>query len=455
MKTLFFGRIVIFGYGLVGKSFYRLLKEEVQFSPKNIFIIDKDPANQKAFVNEGGNAENFLTIEVTKQNYRSVYKKLLKLGDALLDFSESTGNVDSLKWCLERDVHYLSTSSSYWHEDDDDNATSYANFLRLKKLTKKYPKGSASATIEIGANPGLVSLFVKRALREIINSKENTKDNRTLAKLITKNDYAAVAQKLNLETIIISDLDTLTPVNGYEGDDYLANTWSPIGLYDEAVSYIELHLGTSFDLKKLDGKIKRHNKKDGYTKLNIRGIDTSEKTYYPGGYFLGAIITHEEALSIGTHLSVFNEDGKRMYSPTVYFSYRPSEAAFSALQKVRLKDYEQPKTFVKLTNQIATGSEYLGVILTGDKLGSYYFGTAVDVETVRKYHQDETPTILQVSATAVSAFKWIIANPKHGLLFPEELPEDFILENAEKYLGAYNFHTINEKFTALSGIINN
>lgn len=454
MKTIFLGKIVIFGYGLVGKSFYRLLRKEVEFKDKNLYVIDKDETNKEQFINVGGYSANFLSIDVTKHNYKAVYKMLLNKGDALLDFSESTGNIDSLKWCLDHGVHYLSTSSSYWVEDDSDDATSYANFLRLKAISENYREGNPTATIEIGANPGLVSIFVKRGLREIVNLAENSSEIDEQDDLIATNDYARLAKTLGLETIIISDLDTLTTAQNDEGEDELANTWSPVGLYDEAVSYIELHLGTSFNIKDLDGKIKIHNKADGYTKLNIRGIDTLEKTYAPSGYFYGSIVTHEEALSIGTHLTVNNSSGDRIYSPTVYFSYRPSEKAFKALQKVRLKDYEKPKTFIKLTNELLSGGEYLGVILTGEQLGSYYFGTALDIETVRQKFPKETPTIIQVTATAISAFKWIIANPKRGLLFPEELPEDFILENAEKYLGTYDFHKIDAKFKALAGIIN-
>lgn len=454
MKSLFVGRIVIFGYGMVGQSFYRLLKEEVQFKNEKLFVIDKDEFSRKAFVNEGGVAANYLAINVTKQNYQEIYGSILKPGDALLDFSESTGNIDSLSWCLVHNVHYLSTSSSNWLDDSDDD-NSYDIFLQLKALTKKHQKGSASAVIEIGANPGLVSLFVNRCLREIINEESDNYPDNNFENLIATNDYALIAKKIGVETIIISDLDTLSTGGDDDGEDFLANTWSPVGLYDEAVSYIELHLGTSFDLRKLAGKIKKYNEEDGYAKLNIRGIDTLEKTYYPGGYFYGSIITHEEALSLGAHLTVLNESEERIYSPTVYFSYRPSAKAFNALQKIRLKNYEKPKNFIKLTSEIASGSEYLGVILTGEKLGSYYFGTAVDIETVRQKRPLETPTIIQVTATAISGFKWIIANPKNGLLFPEQLPEDFILENAEKYLGTYNFHKVEKKFIALKGIINN
>lgn len=453
MKSLFLGRIVIFGYGMVGQSFYRLLKEEIQFKAEKLFVIDKDGLNKEAFVKEGGIAANFHVINVTKQNYQDLYQSILKPGDALLDFSESTGNIDSLTWCLEHNVHYLSTSSSNWLDDNED-ATSYGNFLELKALSKKYQKGSTSAVIEIGANPGLVSLFVKRCLREIISYEDDNYTGDYFENLIATNDYALLAKKIGVETIIISDLDTLSTANNEDEEDFLANTWSPVGLYDEAVSYIELHLGTSFDLNKLEGKIKKYNAEDGYAKLNIRGIDTLEKTYYPGGYFYGSIITHEEALSLGSHLTVSNQTGERIYSPTVYFSYRPSTKAFNALQKIRLKNYEKPKNFVKLTSEISSGSEYLGVILTGEKLGSYYFGTAVDIDTVRLKRPQETPTIIQVTATAISGFKWIIANPKNGLLFPEELPEDFILENAEKYLGTYNFHKVDKKFVALEGIIN-
>ncbi len=448
----FENKIYIFGYGMVGKSFLRLLKEEVDFKMENLYVIDMSKDEKEEFLKEGGLKENYLVIHIRKDNYKKEFERLLKAGDTLLDFSEKTKNIDTFKWCLNNDVFYLSTSDSTWPEDDA-NTTSYDNFLYVKELTKKYSKGYPTAAIEIGCNPGIVSLFVKQGLREVVEvcgfNEEKKKD---LRNLFRENKYGKVAKELEVEAVIISDYDTLSVNDNLEDDDSLANTWSPSGLYDEAISNVEFTLGTSFNIELIKDKIKVFNPEDGYCMLNLKGLETLEKTYSPHGYFEGHLITHEENLTLGSYLSVY-EDNKLVYNPTVYFSYRPSEVAFRALSKVKEKGYQKPKSFIKLSSTLKKGGEYVGVIIKSNKCGTYYYGSGIDIIDLRKTYPNETPTIIQVTASAVSAFKWMIKNPKEGLVLPEDLPEDFILNEAKKYLGNYRFDKMEEEVIPLKGLL--
>jgi len=45
------------------------------------------------------------------------------------------------------------------------------------------------------------------------------------------------------------------------------------------------------------------------------------------------------------------------------------------------------------------------------------------------------PTTLQVMAGVLSAVKYNILNPKEGSKWSEQIPNDFIIENARPYLG--------------------
>lgn len=452
----FAGRIFIFGYGMVGKSFVRLLKNEVIFEMKNLFVIDMALDDRDEFIKEGGFKDNYYVHHVTKDNHISIYEKYLREGDALLDFSEKTSNNDTLTWCLENGVFYLSTSASSWPEDDA-SISAYDQFVSLIERERKYQKGYPTAVVEIGCNPGLVSLFAKKALRkmaQMVDTKLFSEEALTLLhEYQRKGQSNLLAQALAIDTIIISDYDTLSVNGEMNNDDTLYSTWSPSGLYDEAVAHVEFRLGTDFDINKIQDKVKIYHANDGYIKLNLKGIDTLEKTYSPHGYFEGHLITHEETMSLASYLSVLDEEGLSLYRPTVYFSYRPNELAVQALAKVKQSAYQKPKAFKKLDETLVSGGEYVGVIIHSKTHGAYYYGSGLELDVLKRDYPKETPTIIQVTATAISAFKWMLKNPNLGLVLPEKLPEDEILKDAQKYLKQYDFHMIKESIIPLQGLL--
>lgn len=453
MKLKFDNKIVIFGYGLVGKSFLRLLKNEIDFDINNLYVVDMSKDEKDEFLNVGGLKDNFITAHIQKQNYQDIYSNLLSENDIMIDFLEHTKNIDSLTWCLNNGIFYLSTSDGSWPEDDE-STSSYDNFLLLRNLQSKYLNNYPTATVEIGCNPGIVSLFTKQGIKEIVNVNKHllsSDEIKEITKYLNNNNYNKISELLQIEAIIISDYDTLKVDEDLITNDILYNTWSPLGLFDESISLVELSLGTAFPINNIKPHIKIYNPNDGYCMLNLRGVDTLENTYSPHGNFDGHIITHEETLTIANYLTV-RENDNLVYMPTVYFSYRPNEYAFKSLANVKDSGYKKPTNLVKLTDTLKTGGEYVGVILISKRFGNYYFGSGVEINELKKTYKKETPTIIQVTATAISAFKWLINNPKKGIMFPEDLPEEFILNEAKKYLGSYDFHKIDANITPLKSL---
>lgn len=456
VKYPFKNKIVILGYGLVGKSVLRLLKEEIVFDFKKLLIIEQNKDDLDQFLFEGGAKENFIVAKVTFDNYQDIYAKYLKQGDVLLDFSEGVKNIDSFSWCLDHGVFYLSTSESCWPHEDD-SFSLYEHFKKIKKLRKKYKNGYPSAVLQYGCNPGLVSTYAKLAIREIINHSNHAdivNNKPALLKMIENKLYAQVAEFLQIETILISDHDT-SGVNGIDDENSaLYNTWSPSGLYDEAFAYVEFSLGTNFNVDKISHNIKKYSKKDRACMLNKLGVETLEETYAPNGKFFGHIIAHEETISLGSYFSLHNVFNKLIYMPSIYFIYRPSEIALSGLNKAKLSGNKIPTSFIRLSETLTRGGEYVGVILSSHKFGTYYLGTGIEINKLRRLYPKETPTIIQVSASCVSAFKWIIENPHEGIILPEEIPVDFILQNTAKYLGEYVFEKLDEEIAPLNSLLN-
>lgn len=82
----FEGRIVQFGFGAVGKSFYEKVKREISFNENNYYVITMDKFEFDAFVNLGGMVSNFIVKEVTKDNFAEIFSGYLRRGDLLIDF---------------------------------------------------------------------------------------------------------------------------------------------------------------------------------------------------------------------------------------------------------------------------------------------------------------------------------------------------------------------------------
>ena len=80
----FDGKIVQFGFGAVGKSFFEKVAKEIKFNENKYFVITRDKYEFEGYVNLGGLVANFITSEITKENFKEfltehVLKKLGKV----------------------------------------------------------------------------------------------------------------------------------------------------------------------------------------------------------------------------------------------------------------------------------------------------------------------------------------------------------------------------------------
>ena len=104
---------------------------------------------------------------LTRENYTSLLPQFVGPGDVIVDLSWNVETYDMLAWCGEHDVRYLNTPLEEWDPYGDiENKSPYERSLysrqmrirRLKSEQKSRSKPSATAIIDHGANPGLVSL---------------------------------------------------------------------------------------------------------------------------------------------------------------------------------------------------------------------------------------------------------------------------------------------------------
>ncbi|MDH4566367.1 hypothetical protein E8E95_06735 [Pseudomonas sp. BN414] len=79
--------------------------------------------------------------------------------------------------------------------------------------------------------------------------------------------------------------------------------------------------------------------------------------------------------------------------------------------------------------------ESAALIALGHTRGAYWYGSRLTIEQARALCQHNSATSLQVSATVMAGVIWTLANPDRGILEPDQLPHDEILELCRPYLG--------------------
>ena len=462
----FEGRIVQFGFGAVGKSFYEKVQKEIKVNENNYYVITADKSEFNAFINLGGMVANFVEANVTKDNFKKVFEKYLEEGDLLIDFADTVGTKDICRWCAEKNIMYINTGEADWPE----NWYSILNENLLKnKLKEEYHNNNYvnkyPIVLQHGNNPGLVSHFVKAGIEYIVNTQ--FKKDRKLKTLIKDNKFNEAAKILGIKMIHVNDID-LQKINDVYNKDKLYNTWCIDSFFFEMLSESTIDIGTHERID-FEDKCKLLDYKNGFAELKTIAAETKCRTYYPNGEFEGFLVPHEETITIAKSLEV-KEEGKVIYRPSVMFIYSPCEYARKYMKDAKVNDYPESnpqkpedcenKNGVTITRgylypqkaeivykeKIESGTEYVGVLLIGENFKPVWVGNRIELSFLYKNLKDsywQTPTITPVAMSALSAICWMIKNKDKGdIYFPDDIPDyKYILKIAEKYISKTIFKT--------------
>jgi homospermidine synthase len=88
-----------------------------------------------------------------------------------------------------------------------------------------------------------------------------------------------------------------------------------------------------------------------------------------------------------------------------------------------------------LMEEIEHGIDELGVLLMGHKQGAYWYGSRLSVEEAHRLVRFNNATSLQVTASALAGMIWAMENPTRGIVEPDEVDHERILEICRPYLG--------------------
>jgi homospermidine synthase len=426
----FSGRLVMIGFGSIGQGVLPLILRHMGITPDRITIVTAEEAGIREAAEYG---VEFIINPLTRENYRQVLAPLLKQGDFLLNLSVDVSSIALIQFAYEKGALYLDTCIEPWpggYTDPSLSPSHRSNYaLREQALAvRETHKNGPTAVITHGANPGLVSHFVKQALLNIAaDTNVQAGDPRT------REQWASLAHKLGIKVIHIAERDTQVANTPKRMREFV-NTWSVDGFVSEGSQPAELGWGTHE--KALLPQGRRHEfGRQSAVYLMQPGAGTRVRTWTPkAGHFHGFLITHGESISISDYLT-HREGDKVIYRPTVHYAYHPCDDAVLSVHEFAGHNWLLQETKRILNTEIIDGIDELGVLLAGHKKNAYWYGSQLSIHEARNLAPHNTATSLQVCVAVLSGMIWAIENPTAGIVEPDDIDFRRNLEICMPYLG--------------------
>jgi homospermidine synthase len=182
-----------------------------------------------------------------KNSLNIVFEKYCSAGDLVIDLTVDSGSLDFMKWCIDNKVSYINSSVEAWHSDDPSkfDPVKQCQFYEFdsteiwKQHLRRSQPNANTVIYGLGANPGLVNLFVKQNIEDVAkyylqNNDADTSLAQSIHKYLSNNQFNKLAQTLGVKTIHISELDSqITDPKDQKKPGECVNTWSIDGMYYE------------------------------------------------------------------------------------------------------------------------------------------------------------------------------------------------------------------------------
>jgi homospermidine synthase len=427
------GPIVMIGFGSIGRGTLPLILRHIKCDKKQITILDPSTASKHIADKLG---VRFVKKGLTRQNYKAVLAPYLK-GEKqalIVNLTVDVESLDIMRVAQKAGALYIDTVIEPWpgfyYNQKIDNAarTNYA--MREKLLALKVKVGTGHTAVSCcGANPGMVSWFVKQALLDIARDTKLKINEPT-----TREGWALLMKKLGVKGVHVAERDTQRSKDPKPLDTFV-NTWSVEGFISEGLQPAELGWGTHEKTMPPEG---RHHKKGSGAAIYLErpGADTRVLTWTPqAGAQFGFLVTHNEAISISDYYTV--RKGKKVtFRPTAHYAYHPSNTAvLSWHQLLGSGGVRQAKVHILEADEIIDGSDELGVLLYGHKKNAYWYGSRLSIGEARKLAPYQNATGMQVTSAVLAGIVWAIENPMKGVVEADEMDHKRCLQVQRPYLG--------------------
>jgi len=437
----FKNKVLMIGYGSVAKCTLPILVKHIKIPYKNITVIDfvDKTKDLNPWIKKG---IRYFQEKITPINIGRVLSKYVSPGGLIMDLAWNIDCRDIMHWCHDNSVLYVNTSVEEWDPYVDIGRKTpyekslYYRHMGLREMISKWRVG-ATAVVDHGANPGLISHFTKKGIIDIAHKVIKEKDTpkktvRDIERLAREKDFARLAMALGIKVIHVSERDTQITNRPKEVDEFVG-TWSIEGLREEGIAPSEMGWGTHEKVFAPTANIPDCGPGNQIF-LSQMGMNTWVRSWIPYQEIVGMVIRHGEAFTISDKLTVWRR-GRPVYRPTVNYAYMPCHETLSSLHELRCRNYElQPKCRI-MSDEITKGEDILGALIMGHRYNSWWTGSILSIEESRRLVPHQNATTMQVAIGVVSATMWMIENPKEGFCVPDDLPHDYVLNISKPYLG--------------------
>ncbi|MEY3527152.1 MAG: hypothetical protein RI997_1261 [Pseudomonadota bacterium] len=434
------GPIVMIGFGSIGRGTLPLIERHFKFDRSRFVVIDPSDED-RGLLDERG--IRFIQQGVTRENYRDLLAPLLTAGGGqgfCVNLSVDTSSLAIMELCREIGALYIDTVVEPWigfYFDKTKGPGDRANYALRETVLEARRKspGGPTAVSCCGANPGMVSWFVKQALLDL---KRDLKMEGVEPS--SRDEWAALAHRLGVKGIHIAERDTQR-ANTPKPADMFVNTWSVEGFVSEGLQPAELGWGTHE--KWVPANARTHETGcQAAIYLMQPGANTRVRTWTPTAEaHYGFLVTHNESISIADYFTVHGSDGKAVYRPTCHYAYHPCDDAVLSLHEMFGKEGERQADWKILDEkEIVDGRDELGVLLYGHAKNAYWFGSRLSIEETRKLAPYQNATGMQVTSAVLSGMVWALENPEAGIVEADDLDFRRCLEVQRPYLGPVEGH---------------
>ena len=437
----FNGRIVITGFGVVAHAVLSLLPRHLRVPARRITVIDFADREDvlQPWIAKG---LRFVRERITPLNLARLLSTHVEAGGLIIDLAWSIDCFDIMEWARRNGVLYINASLESWANTGADaqktslDKSLYARYAKLLQVAARRDH-APTALLDHGANPGLVSHFVKQGLLDIgqhvVAHNRMTRGRiRRLERLMSEEEFAELARALAVKVIHCSEWDRQRSRTPKRHDEFVG-TWSVEGMWEESISPSELGWGTHekwlppFSIRPQAGTANQ-------IILSQMGLNTWVRSWVPDQEIVGMIVTHGESFGLSHALTV-REEGRPVYRPTVHYAYMPCNDSIVSLHELRCRNYElHPKQRI-LTDEIVEGMDVVGALIMGHRYQSWWTGSMLSIGGARRKLPHLNATAMQVAAGVLGAVLWAVRNPRRGVCFPEDLSHQEVLRWARPYLG--------------------
>ncbi|MDR1828661.1 MAG: saccharopine dehydrogenase NADP-binding domain-containing protein [Methylobacteriaceae bacterium] len=430
------GPVVMIGFGSVGRGVLPLILRHLQVDTARFTVLDPCDAHRAEAEAQG---VRFLKQAVTAENYRTLLAPLLTGGDGrgfCVNLSVDVSSVDVMEFCRSLGALYIDTVVEPWPGFYSsatlpiEARTNYALRESLLAARRAAPGGPTAVSC-CGANPGMVSWFVKQALLNLAADLRVSPAGEPAARA----GWAGLMRGLGVTGIHIAERDTQAaaapkPMNTF------VNTWSVDGFISEGLQPAELGFGTHE--RRLPPNAGVHAAGCGAAiYLRQPGAGTRVRSWTPasaGQY--GFLVTHNESISIADYYTLRDDAGTVLYRPTCHYAYHPCDAAVLSLHELMGRaGRPQPVFHILDENEIITGMDELGVLLYGHARNAYWYGSSLTNAEARTLVSHQNATGLQVSSAVLAGMVWALEHPESGIVEADEMDFRRCLEIQRPYLG--------------------